>query len=169
MKFNNMKMLMAALVVLLVAAFAISQETGGPPAGGPAAWHHHHGFDGGPLGFYSKALGLTDQQKTQIKQIIANEKPTLHPLMEQQGQTHQQMMQLITSGNFDEAKAQTIAAQQAQTITQLEVEHAKIMSQAYQLLTPEQKTKFAQLEANHAQHMAEHMKQEQSEPQTPNQ
>ena len=60
------------------------------------------------------------------------------------------MMQLIQSGNFDEAKAQTIAAQGAQVHAQLEVQHARIASEAYQVLTADQKTKLAQFIAKRA-------------------
>lgn len=164
MKRNKFKMLGAGLALLLMVGFAVSQEAGTGP--GP---RHHGGFGGGPLGFFTKALDLTDAQRAQIKQIVANEKPTLHPLMVQEGQAHQQMMQLVTSGNFDDTKAQAIISQETQTHSQIELEHARIMSQAYQLLTPDQKTKFAQLQTKHQQWMAQHAQHEQSEPATPNQ
>jgi Spy/CpxP family protein refolding chaperone len=116
------------------------------------------------LAFFTKALDLTDAQQAQIKQLIASVKPTLHPLMVQEGQAHEQMMQLISSGNFDESKAQAIAAQEAQVHTQLEVEHARLMSQAYQLLTSDQKTKFAQMQTKHQQWMSQHAQPEQQAP-----
>ncbi len=164
MKRNRFKMLGAGLALLLMVGFAVSQEAG--TSMGP---RHHRAFGHGPLGFFTKALDLTDAQRAQIKQIIANEKPTLHPLMVQEGQAHQQMMQLVTSGNFDENKAQAIISQETQAHSQIELEHAKIMSQAYQVLTPDQKTKFAQLQTKHQQWMAQHPQQEQSGPTTPNQ
>jgi protein CpxP len=153
---NKFKILIAGLIVVMMTGFAISQEGAGP---------RHYG-EFGPLGFFTKALNLTDAQQTQIKQIVANEKPTLHPLMQQEGQVHQQMMQLVTGGNFDETKAQAIIAQESQTHAQIELEHARIMSQAYQILTPDQKTKFAQVQARHQQRMAQHSQEEQP---TPNQ
>jgi periplasmic protein CpxP/Spy len=123
---------------------------------------HHHGmhdeFMGGPgMGFLMHELNLTEEQHAQIKQIIQNEKGTIHPLMQQEFQAHQQMMQLITSGSFDETKATTIASQEAQTHMQMEVEHAKIGSQIYQLLSADQKAKVADLMAKHQQRMQEHM------------
>ena len=156
------KIFVAGLAILLMAGFALSQEAGMGP--GP---RHHGDFGGHELAFFTKALDLTDAQQAQIKQLIATEKPTLHPLMIQEGQAHEQMMQLISSGNFDESKAQAIAAQEAQVHTQLEVEHARLMSQAYQLLTADQKTKFAQMQTKHQQWMSQHMQQQQE--QTPNQ
>ncbi len=164
MKRNKMKFLVAGLTLLLMAGFAFSQEMGG----GPGPGHHGEFEEEHILGFFTKALDLTDAQQSQIKQIIANEKPTLQPLMAQERQAHEQMMQLATGGAFDEAKAQALATQESQTHVQLEVEHAKIMSQAYALLTPDQKTKFAQMRAKHQAHMSQHMQKEQSE-QTPQQ
>lgn len=166
-KLNKFKMLATGLAILLTSGIAISQDTNTAPP--PPRPGYHRGFDGGPLGFYTRALNLTDAQQSQIKQIIANEKPAMHPLMQQEEQFHQQMMQLATGANFDEAKAQGIAAQEAQTHTQIEVEHAKIISQAYQVLTPDQKTKFAEMQARHQQRMAEHMQKEQAQPQSSNQ
>ena len=60
-------------------------------------------------------------------------------------------------GSFDEAKAQTIATQGAQVHAQLEVQHARIISEAYQLLTAEQKTKLAQFLAKRQQRFEQHM------------
>jgi len=135
MKFRS-KMSIAALAIVLVTGIAIAQPHGGPRGGD---------FFGGPmLGFFSDYLDLTDAQQTQIKQIIAKEKPALEPLFQQEMQTHEQMMALIQSGTFDETKAQTIATQGAQVHAQLEVQHARIANEAYQVLTADQKTKLAQ-------------------------
>jgi protein CpxP len=164
-KRNKLKMLVAGLALLLIAGFAVSQEAGMGPGPG-----HHRGFGGEhTLGFFTKALNLTDAQQTQIKQIMDNEKPTLHPLMIQEGQAHQQMMQLVTSGKFDDTQAQAIISQEAQTHSQIELEHARMMSQAYQILTPDQKTKFAQMQAKHEQHMSQHMQGQHPDQPTPNQ
>src|SRR5271165_1786716 len=153
MKFSRSKMSYAALVIVLVAGLAMAQPHGGPHEGGD--------FFGGPmLGFFTDYLDLTDAQQAQIKQIIAKEKPALEPLFKQEMQSHEQMMQLIMSGTFDETKAQAIATQGAQVRTQLEVQHARIASEAYQVLTADQKTKLAQFitkrEQRFEQHMQEH-------------
>jgi protein CpxP len=153
MKFSRMKVTFAALAIVLAAGIAIAQPHGGPHGGGDF-------FGGHMLGFFTDYLDLTDAQQAQIKQIIAKEKPALEPLVKHEMQSHEQMLQLIQSGNFDEAKAQAIATQGAQTHAQLEVQHARIASQAFQVLTPEQKTKFAQFitkrEQRFEQHMQEH-------------
>jgi len=163
MKSSFIKMSIATLAVVLVAGAAMAQHHGVP---------HGDDFFGGPMfGFFSDYLDLTDAQQAQIKDMFAKEKPTLEPLFKQEMQSHKDMMQLITSGTFDEAKAQAIATQGAQVHTQLEVQHARIAAQAYQILTPEQKTKLAQFLSKREQrfesHRQEHMQGAESE-QAPN-
>jgi protein CpxP len=116
---------------------------------------------GGPeFQMFLHKLNLSDDQKAQVKQIFQAERPTLKPLMQQEAQAHLQMMQLVSSGNFDQAKATAIASQEAQTHIQVEVEHAKIHSQIYQLLNSEQKAKVAEMISKHQQMMQEHLQKE---------
>jgi len=149
MKFGRMTAMVAALAMALLTGTAIAQ--------GP----HHHGLFGPRM---MEKLDLTDAQRAQIKQIHESGKSTLKPLWQQEHQSHQAMMALITSGNFDQAKAQEIANQEAQIHAQLEVQHAQLAAQAYQVLTPEQKTKFNELLAQRHQRMEEHMKEHSEAP-----
>ncbi len=145
--------LFGVLAMALVAGIAFAQAEGGEKRHGM-----HDEFMGGPgMGFPMHELNLTDDQHAQIKQIFQNEKGTIHPLMQQQFQAHQQMMQLITSGSFDQAKATAIASQEAQTHIQMQVEHAKIASQIYQLLSSDQKAKVSDMMAKRQQKMQQHM------------
>jgi protein CpxP len=164
MKFMGSRMSIAALAVVLVAGIAIAQPHGGSRGGGD--------FFGGPmLGFFADYLDLSDAQQAQIKQIIAKEKPALEPLFKQEMLGREQMMQLIESGNFDEAKAQAIANQGAQAHAQLEVQHARIASEAYQVLTADQKTKLAQFMTKREQRFEQHMQERERGPhseQSPN-
>ena len=148
MKIGGSKVLSATLALALLSSAAAAQ--------GPHGMHEG-GMFGEGLGFFADVLNLTDAQQTQIKQIFENAKPTIQPLMEQEHQSHHAMMQLITSGNFDESKAQSIAQQEASVHQQVEVEHAKLFAQAYQVLTASQKTQLAQFIANREARMQEHM------------
>ena len=144
MKFGRMTAIVAAVVITLLTGAAMAQ--------GP---HHHGGDFFGPR--MAEMLDLTDAQRAQIKQLHENAEPILKPLWQQEHENHRAMMDLITSGNFDQAKAQAIANQGAQIHAQLEVQHAQLMSQAYQVLTPEQKTKLSELLAKWQQRMEEHL------------
>jgi protein CpxP len=150
MKSIKFRLVSGLIALTLAATAAVSQDA----AVGP---HHRQGFMGHEFGFFADYLDLTDAQRAQMKQTLAAEKPALKPLMQQEEQSHQQMMQLIQSGNFDEAKAQSIATQESQTHIQLEVQKARIHSELYQLLTADQKAKLAQFMAKHQQRMQQHM------------
>jgi Spy/CpxP family protein refolding chaperone len=73
-------------------------------------------------------------------------------------QNHQAMKALEASGPFDEAKTRALATQNAQTMIELQVAHARMKSEIMQILTADQKAKLAQIEAQKDARMQEHMK-----------
>jgi len=143
MKSTHIRILTIGAAVLLVAAAAIAEG--------------RHGY-GGPGGFRHmlKQLDLTSAQQEQVKAIWTKEKPTLQPLMQQLRQNHSAMSALEASGPFDEAKTRALATQNAQTMIELQVEHARIKSEIMQILTADQKAKLAQMEANREARMSKH-------------
>jgi protein CpxP len=150
-KSMNSKLTAITAVLTLCAGMALAQ------GGAEAPMHHRHGNFMGGMELPLRQLNLTDDQKAQIKQIFQAEKPTMKPLMQQEHAAHMQMVQLITSGTFETGKATLIAQQESQTHMQLEVEHAKMASQIYLLLSSDQKAKVADIIAQHQQRMQEHM------------
>ncbi len=144
MKSTRNRILTMGAALLLMAAAAIAQGRHG--FGGPDGDFHH----------MLKQLDLTSDQQTQVKAIFAKEKPTLQPLMQQMRQNHDAMKALEASGPFDEAKTRALATQNSQTMVELQVEHARIKSEIMQVLTADQKTKLAEIEANHETRMSKH-------------
>jgi len=149
-------LIIGAAVILAVAAFAQGMRG----HGGRGGFEHM-------LGFYADYLDLSSAQQDQIKAIWQKEKPTLAPLMQQTKQFHGQMNQLAQSGTFDEAKVRALATQQSQTMIELAVQHARIQSEMMQVLTPDQKTKFAQFQAKREQRMQQHMQHMKAAPEPP--
>ena len=150
--------LITTLALAVIAAIAFAQEGGG--GGGamhPGMHRHFMGAGEGEFGMFLHQLSLSDDQKAQVKQIFQNEKPTMKPLMQQRMQAQLEMMQLVTSGNFDTAKATVIANREAQTHVAMEVEHAKMGAQIYQLLNSDQKAKVSDMMAKHQQRMEQHL------------
>lgn len=139
----------AALLLGVAALFAQGMHRHGGPMGGFDFDHM--------LAFYADKLDLSSAQQDQMKAVWEKEKPTLRPLMQQMRQNHQAMEALTASGTFDEAKTRALATQGAQTMIELQVQHARIKSEMMQLLTADQKAKFAQIQAEHQQHMKDHM------------
>jgi len=149
MKFSSGKIVGATLALALLAGIAVAH----------ASRRHDGEFMGRhALRFFTHYLDLTAAQQAQIKGILAKDKPAVEPLFRQEMDSHKQMIQLIQSGSFDEAKAQAIAAQSAQIRAQLELQHARMASEAYQVLTPEQKTKLDQFIAKREQRFEQHMR-----------
>ena len=118
-----------------------SQSWGGPPMAGRFLQH------------MTDVLDLTDAQQAQIKSLWQAEQPTIKPLVRQLADTHKQMVAVTAGGKFDQAKVQTLANQQAQTIAQLIVEKQKLQSQVYALLTPDQQAKMDRLQQRHMARM----------------
>jgi Spy/CpxP family protein refolding chaperone len=167
MKTSRWKILVVAIsVVTLLAAIGFSQTAATTPGPGHRGRHF-----GRMLGISARYLELTDAQKTQMKDIMTKEKPTIQPLMQQLAQNRQQMRQLESAATFDENKVRALATQQSQTMAELIVQKARIKSELMQVLTPEQKTKMAAFEARREARFQKHFRQGQAAPNeaTPNQ
>ena len=146
------RILAAVLSVGLTATLGFGQT-----AVHQAGFGHHGGGFGNMLGMMGDYLDLTDAQRTQMKAILAKEKPTIQPLMQQLTQGHQQMSQLEKADTFEEGKLRTLATQQAQTLTELMVQKAHIQWELAQVLTPDQKTKLAAFEAKRQARFQRHL------------
>jgi periplasmic protein CpxP/Spy len=64
-----------------------------------------------------------------------------------------QMLSVTQKGQFDAAQVRAIANQQGQTLANLIVARQELQSQIYNLLTPEQRTKFDQMQQRRLEHM----------------
>lgn len=158
MNVNRLKLFAVVLSVAMATA-AFSQTV--------VKTHQGMGHRGGfshMLGFYTDYLDLTDAQQAQMKDIIAKEKPSIQPLMQQLRQGHQQMSQLEQAATFDEAKVRAAASQQTQVMTELMVQKARIKSELMAVLTPDQKDKMAKFEAKRQARFQKHFQQNTTPP-----
>jgi len=157
MKSFRFRLLIAAMAVLLGTAIAKAQTTDDATAPPPM---HGHGYamrgHDHMMGFFAKALNLTDDQKAQMKTIMQKEHPTMKPLMQQQHQIDQQLRQYV-EGTYDEAKVRALAAQKSQIEIELTVAHTRIHNEMYQLLTTDQRSQLKEMEAKHEARMQNHM------------
>jgi periplasmic protein CpxP/Spy len=130
----------AAALMMTVAAFAQHGQGGhGGHRGGPG----HGGPGGSLLGHISRVLNLTDAQQAQIKQIEESFRESTKGLHEQLGKTGGPY-DPFTAGAFDEAAVRAAAQSRANVHVELEVAHAKMLSQVAAVLTAEQKAKLAE-------------------------
>lgn len=114
------------------------------------------GVEGHMLGFYVKELGVTEDQKTQMKAVLQKEHATMKPLMTQVHQLDAQLKQ-YEEGTYDAAKVQALVAAQAQTLVQVKVNESRIHNELYSMLTSDQQAKLKEIEANREARMQQRM------------
>jgi periplasmic protein CpxP/Spy len=115
---------------------------GGP--GGPGGFGR--GGFGGPLGLL-RQLELTDEQRTQVRQLMDSHRDELRAVGEKLMAAHRAQNDAVTAAQFDEQAIRTKAADVAAIEADAAVLHAKLHSEVFALLTPEQQAKAAELKA----------------------
>jgi Spy/CpxP family protein refolding chaperone len=147
---SNRNLLSAGLLAagaLLTAAAGIStataadEATPAAAAAGPHRWHHH-----GP-GFLLSKLNLSAEQQAAVKTIMANAGPQMKSIRQEMRNNSLKLRQTQPSdANYAGVVAQVTQANgslHAQMITQREAVRAQI----FKVLTPEQQTQLATLQA----------------------
>ena len=104
---------------------------------------HHPGR--GMFRHVMRDLNVTPDQKAQLRQILAKERPQVEPLLTQLMQANQKLQGQTANGQFDEAAVRNAVAAQSQNITELLVAKERIKSEVMAVLTPEQRTKLQQM------------------------
>jgi len=161
MKSIGFRFLVAALAVMLGAAIAKSQTADTAPPPPPAHGPGMFGMDHHMMEFYARALGVTDEQKTEMKAALQKERATMKPLMQQMHQLDEQLKPYVeAAGTFDTTKVQALVTAQEQTLVQLKVQEALIHNQLYQMLTADQQAKLKQLQAEHEARMQQRMQEQ---------
>jgi protein CpxP len=158
------KLTVAILSIVLVAMgamFIFAQTETGPKDGkrgfGKRGHFAKRGFGKRGGGMMLRGLDLTEEQKTQIKAIRQASRESMKPLHEQMKANRQKLAQLSESGTFDEAQVQAIAAEHGQLSAQMLVAREKVKAQIFNVLTPEQKAKAAEMKAQFQQKRQERM------------
>ena len=124
-----------ALALVLIGFWAAAGWT--QPARGRAAWSGET-----PLPVLLKAAGVTDDQKAQIKAIVAAHRPTLRKLRGQLGAAHQRLSDaLFTAGDPSPAIEQITKIR-----SELLAETVQMRQAMLGVLTPEQLGKVAELQ-----------------------
>ena len=158
------KLTVAFLSIALVAVgtiFVIGQTAGSNSFEGKENFGNHgkRGFGkrgkrgGKKMMRLFRQLDLTEDQKAQLKEIRMNSRETTKPLRQQMRELRKQASELGTDGVYDSAQIEAIAAQQADLSKQMFIEKQKVKAQMFAILTPEQKTKVAELKEQFKQKM----------------
>lgn len=92
-------------------------------------------------------LGLTAQQKQEIKDVFKKERPLVQPLIKQHQAERRTLRTLIQADVIDEAAIRAESAKVAAVEADLAVQRAKAGQEIRKLLTPEQVQKFKEIQA----------------------
>lgn len=133
-----------ALVGVSIAGAAQQQDGDGTPGkrGG-------HGMHGGGLGRFPSELNLTDAQREQIKQITARYQQSNATLRERLRAARG--TDADAPDTFNESQVRQAAEARAAAQVELEVAHARMRSEMFAVLTPEQRTQYATLRQQRGQ------------------
>jgi len=133
--------LLASAAGVSIATAQTSTGTSAPAPAGPHGW--------GPGRMYSK-LGLTAEQQASIKSIFETAKPQMKTLHEQMKANHLKLSQTSPDDPNYPAVVSEVAAANATLASQRTTQSENIRSKINALLTPEQKTQLAALQAQWA-------------------
>jgi protein CpxP len=161
---------MVGAAALLVAAGAVlaqaqSQDTPQAPQagqgrgpGGPGGFGHgpfgRRGF-GGPGGDFGllRGLDLTEDQQAQVRQVMQSHRDEFRAVGERLRAAERAQQDAVTATPFDENAVRARAAEVAAVQADEAVLRAKVHSDVFAVLTPEQQAKAAELKAQRQQRM----------------
>lgn len=137
--------LVTAVATVPVTASAYMGDDGPPQAG-------NHGSHFKKM---AKELQLTQQQKQQLKEIFAKNRPQAEPLMKQMRAERRALRALIQADTIDEPAIRAQSAKVAAVEADLAVQHARVAKEIRAILTPEQIAKEKELQAQRDKKMDE--------------
>jgi Spy/CpxP family protein refolding chaperone len=145
---RSKKMIGSILLVVIVAMAGVVvlaqqvEQKSGHEGRGWSRWHRKRGFGGGWGGHFGRNLNLSDAQRQQISQITARYKENFKSL-KQTDRHERPAFDLSGTGTFDEAAVRAAAQARANARVEMEVARARMMSEIFNVLTPEQKAQLA--------------------------
>jgi protein CpxP len=151
MKLNSKTLSLAfagiAALIIMSAAVVFSQGPQDPQGPPPPreGFGRGPGGPGGPRGGgfpMFRDLNLSDEQKAQIKKIMESEAANTKDLHDKLKALHESEPAPFTTA-FDEASVRATAEARAKIEVELDVAHARTMSQIASILTTEQKQQLA--------------------------
>jgi len=131
-----------AALVIGATVFALAQHPGmGEKMSG-------HG-PGDMVEHMSRELNLTDAQKDQVKALLEAQRATEEERHTKLEDLRKQIDAATANGQFDENAVRNLANQQSQLMADEMVDHLRLHSKIYGLLTAEQRTKADQMMKRH--------------------
>lgn len=118
-----------------VGVYAATNTNANNRPAGPGA---HHPRMRAMAGIAANKLGLTDEQRTSIKQVVQMHRADLQPLLAQARTQRQELRTIVTAPTLDDAALSAQSEKIAATQKQILIETAHLRADVRKLLTPEQ-------------------------------
>jgi periplasmic protein CpxP/Spy len=155
---KNRVLVLVSIVGLITAGTILALGKGGSVL---AHFQHgagasQHSFGPEMLDHIARELNLTESQKAQVKTLFETGMNTMGPLHAKLEDVHKQLEAATENGQFDEAQVRTLANQQAQLTADMIVEHERMKSKIFSLLTAEQRAKATEMLKRHNHHFGLH-------------
>jgi protein CpxP len=138
-------LVLAGIAALLIGAtvFALAQH--------PGMGEKMRGGPGDMVEHISRELNLTDAQKDQVKTLLEAQRATEEERHTKLDDLRKQIDAATANGQFDENTVRNLANQQSQLMADQMVDHLRLHSKIYGLLTAEQRTKADQMMKMHGE------------------
>lgn len=170
--------LAATLMMTGINGFAQQQQQeAGQERGGRSERGERHGrggkegrgMRGGFGGRMFESLNLTDAQKEQLKQIATRYHESAKAQRQQNRGERGGGFDPLKDGTFNEAAVRAAAQARANARVEMEVQRARMMSEMFAVLTPEQKAQLAAARQQREQKRQEWRSRRQANPEVQNQ
>lgn len=158
---NRVGVTCGVLAAILLAASSVLAEEA---AGGRRGWGHpcgagmgrgHRFGMRGPGGKLPEELGLTEEQKGQLKEAMGGRREEMKAAMESVFKARRALQGVVTSDSASEEAIQKAAADLSQAIANRAVLASKARAEMRKVLTPEQIKKLDELKASREDAMKE--------------
>jgi len=120
----------------------------------PGAGEHTFGPE--MVDHIAQELNLNDSQKAQVKTFFETAQASFAALHQKMDDVDKQLDSVTANGQFDETQVRTFATQKAQLMAEAIVEHERLKSKVYAILTPEQRIKADEMFKRHREHFSLH-------------
>jgi Spy/CpxP family protein refolding chaperone len=93
----------------------------------------------------ARELNFTDAQRQQAKAIVEAAQAATQGIHAKLEEVHKQIEAATANGQFDEAQVRALASQQAQLEADMQVEHLRVKSKIFGILSAEQRVKAEEM------------------------
>ena len=154
---NRRRFLRRATIATLIGSLAAGFGGKAWAHGGPGGWHRGGGFMGGPMDpaalderiermvkHFAVEVDATPEQRAKLTEIAKAAAKDLRPMREKVRDARKRGMELLSAPTIDRAAIERLRAEQIQSADIASKRLSQALADTAEVLTPEQRAKFAE-------------------------